>query len=56
MTYKNLEFGLKNGLATLTLNRPNRLNALSPALLNELYEEITNVAHDDHQVITRQAN
>jgi len=46
MTYKNLELEIKNGLATLTLNRPNRLNALNPELLEELYEVITTVAGD----------
>ena len=47
MSYKNLEFEVKNGLATLSLNRPNRLNALSPELLEELHEVIANVAHDN---------
>lgn len=47
MSYKNLEFIVKNCLATLKLNRPNRLNALSPGLLDELHEVIANVAHDN---------
>lgn len=47
MTYKNIEFEVKGGLATLTLNRPNRLNALSPELLDELHEALIKVAHDD---------
>jgi len=47
MTYENIEFEVKNGLAILTLNRPNRLNALNPELLDELHEVITKVAHDD---------
>lgn len=47
MDYKKIEFNIENGLATLTLNRPNRLNALSAELLEELYEVVTKVAHDN---------
>lgn len=47
MDYKKIEFNIENGLATLSLNRPKRLNALSSELFGELYEAITNVAQND---------
>lgn len=47
MSYKAIEFEVKNGLATLTLNRPNRLNAISSELFDELNEVLTKVAHDN---------
>ncbi|HVJ51916.1 MAG TPA: enoyl-CoA hydratase [Aliidongia sp.] len=37
---------LEAGVLTLTMNRPDRLNALSPELLAELYEAISNAAVD----------
>ncbi len=36
-----------NGLATLTLNRPEKLNALTPALFEELRAHIDDLAGDD---------
>jgi len=35
MTFENLIFGVDNGIATLTFNRPKALNALNMALLEE---------------------
>ena len=46
MTYKYLEFVVEEGLATITLNRPKRLNALSAGMIDELYEAVTHVATD----------
>jgi len=40
MTYKCLLFELKDGIATLTLNRPERLNALGDTLRDDLHDAI----------------
>ncbi len=47
MSFKNIEFEVENGLATLILNRPNRLNALSIELLDELLEVLESISKDD---------
>ncbi len=38
---------VEEGVATLTLNRPDRLNALSPAMLEGLHESLTRLAGDE---------
>ena len=38
---------LADGVATFTLNRPDRLNALSPAMLDGLHDALTRAATDD---------
>ena len=40
MTYKCLLVELKDGIATLTLNRPERLNALGDTLRDDLHDAI----------------
>jgi enoyl-CoA hydratase/carnithine racemase len=35
------------GIATLVMNRPERLNALNTELSSALHQALTNVAHDD---------
>ena len=47
MTYEALLFDLSDHIATITLNRPERLNALSPAMRNELYEAVQRCSDDD---------
>jgi enoyl-CoA hydratase/carnithine racemase len=37
MAYQDLIYGVDEGIATITLNRPNRMNALSPNLEQELH-------------------
>jgi enoyl-CoA hydratase/carnithine racemase len=37
----------KGGVATVTLNRPEKLNALSPELGNDLIEALKDVAGDE---------
>ena len=47
MEYKNLILDKKNSVATLTFNRPDKMNALSPYLLYEAAEAIAEVRNDD---------
>jgi enoyl-CoA hydratase/carnithine racemase len=46
MTYKCLLYDIKDRIATLTLNRPERLNALGDTLRDDLYDAITKSAAD----------
>ena len=46
MSYQNLLFNITDHIATITLNRPNKLNALNAALLQELQEALNTVAQD----------
>ncbi|MBM4439056.1 MAG: enoyl-CoA hydratase/isomerase family protein [Candidatus Rokubacteria bacterium] len=45
-TYKCLLYDAKDGIATLTLNRPERLNALGDTLRDDLQDAITRAADD----------
>jgi 2-(1,2-epoxy-1,2-dihydrophenyl)acetyl-CoA isomerase len=49
MSYKCLLYEVKDGVATLTLNRPERLNALGDTLRDDLQDAITG-ASDDPEV------
>jgi len=46
MTYKCLLYDVKDGIATLTLNRPERLNALGDTLRDDLLDAITRSSVD----------
>jgi len=46
MTYKCLLYELKDGVATLTLNRPERLNALGDTLRDDLQDAVTRASED----------
>ena len=46
MTYKCLLYAMQDGIATLTLNRPERLNALGDTLREDLYDAVTKSAAD----------
>jgi enoyl-CoA hydratase/carnithine racemase len=46
MTYECLLYEVKDGIATLTLNRPDRLNALGGTLREDLLDAITRAAAD----------
>ncbi|MBM3942940.1 MAG: enoyl-CoA hydratase/isomerase family protein [SAR202 cluster bacterium] len=47
MQYNNIKLEQGSGVATLRLNRPGALNALSPALLQEVSQALTAVAADE---------
>ena len=49
MGYDNILLETSDHIATITLNRPEKLNALSPALLEELVQALEAV-HDDHDM------
>lgn len=46
MNYKNLLTQTKNGIATITINRPNKLNALNKETINELHEAFDRSEND----------
>jgi 2-(1,2-epoxy-1,2-dihydrophenyl)acetyl-CoA isomerase len=46
MSYKCLLYEVKDGIATLTMNRPERLNALGDTLRDDLQEAVTRAAED----------
>src|SRR5262245_15237047 len=46
MTYKCLLYEIKDGVATLTLNRPERLNALGDTLRDDLLDAIVRSSAD----------
>jgi 2-(1,2-epoxy-1,2-dihydrophenyl)acetyl-CoA isomerase len=47
MQYKTVSFQQESGIAMLTLNRPDKLNAFSPAMGWEVVDAVTRVAKDD---------
>ncbi|NER17975.1 enoyl-CoA hydratase/isomerase family protein [Spongiivirga citrea] len=49
MSFQNLLIDISNGIATITINRPSKLNALNKATIEELHEAIKS-ANNDSQV------
>ena len=47
MEYNNIKLEKENAVATIRLNRPDALNALSPELLDEMSSALTQVAQDE---------
>ena len=45
--YEQLLYDVSDGMATVTLNRPDQRNALSPQMLNELVDALIRVRDDD---------
>lgn len=46
-TYQAIEFGMEGRIARLTLNRPEKLNALNPEMLEEILEALQRVRGSD---------
>ncbi len=52
MSYEHIRYDLDNHVAVITLNRPERLNALTPTMRQELYDAVTDSdANDEVRVI-----
>ena len=47
MNYQDILYSKEEGIATITLNRPDRLNAFSSEMLNSLYAAMEDAAGDD---------
>lgn len=47
MEYKNILFAVKNNIAFITINRPDKLNALNNSTLGELKYCFSNIKNDD---------
>ena len=47
MTYQHIEYGVHQGVATLTLNRPDVLNAMDETTIAEMHDAINKTAEDD---------
>ncbi len=50
MAYEHILVEIESPIATITLNRPKVLNALSPALIGELTSELSRIETDDSVV------
>jgi methylglutaconyl-CoA hydratase len=51
MAFNTLQLALDNGVATLTLNRPEKRNAISYQLIDELFAALDELAASDAQVL-----
>ena len=47
MEYTNIKLERENLVATIRLNRPDAMNALSPSLMEEFSSAVTEVERDD---------
>jgi len=47
MEFEHIKVGIETPLATITLNRPNKLNAITLTMLSEIVEAATNIAASD---------
>jgi enoyl-CoA hydratase/carnithine racemase len=51
MPYEQILYEVADGIATVTLNRPGKLNAWTPVMENEVYDAMAAAAHDVVRVI-----
>jgi 2-(1,2-epoxy-1,2-dihydrophenyl)acetyl-CoA isomerase len=51
MTYQTIQFALDDGVAKITLNRPDRLNAFIPEMHRELKDALARAAQDARAVL-----
>ncbi|HEY9279641.1 MAG TPA: 2-(1,2-epoxy-1,2-dihydrophenyl)acetyl-CoA isomerase PaaG [Eoetvoesiella sp.] len=56
MTYENIEFELNNGIARVTLNRPEKLNSFTAAMHGELRDALTQVENGPARVLILTGN
>ena len=47
MTYEQIKYETKDGILTITLNRPDRLNAFTGKMLSELLDAMDRADRDD---------
>ena len=47
MNEQHLIYSVEEGLATITFNRPSKLNALTPAMLKDFFKLVAEAAEDD---------
>ena len=47
MDFKTIRYELSEGILTITLHRPEQLNAFTPEMANELIEAFNRASHDD---------
>jgi 2-(1,2-epoxy-1,2-dihydrophenyl)acetyl-CoA isomerase len=46
MDYQDIIYKCENGIATMTLNQPDKMNALSPGMRDSMYRVVENVSRD----------
>lgn len=51
MSFETIEFGVENNIATLTLNRPKRMNALNSQMRAEITQALTSLSADVRCVV-----
>src|SRR5690606_11212486 len=56
MTYKNIEFSLADGIARITLNRPDKLNSFTEAMHGELADALDQVEAGQARVLVLTGN
>jgi len=51
MTYRKIQLEKKDQIAIITLNQPDKLNAISLEMKNEIYEALGELEKDDHILV-----
>ena len=47
MDYQDITYTKEEGIATITMNRPDTRNAISPAMTESIYKAVKDAAKDD---------